>query len=179
MIRDEQLRWTIVGIVSTGPAECGVTPVIYHNVITSIPWILQTLQYSWPRAFLAYNPNVSVNQWEDKIFIIFYHWKTKKLILCIFYLNLIQGRGGQVDEFQAFNWSVNPNSMGVWLWPCKCTRKADKLNTTKCKHSHWSTGYSTHLWLADKSQTNLWAFLSSVPWATYNSAWGLALVEVV
>jgi len=46
MIRDEQLRWTIVGIVSTGPAECGVTPVIYHNVITSIPWILQTLQYS-------------------------------------------------------------------------------------------------------------------------------------
>merc|ERR1719471_953538 len=39
MIRDEMFRWIIVGIVSTGPAECGVTPVIYHNVVHSINWI--------------------------------------------------------------------------------------------------------------------------------------------
>ena len=34
-------------------------------------------------------------------------------------------------------------------------KKADKLSATKYEHSHWSTGHSTHLWLADKSQTNL------------------------
>ena len=37
--RDEKYSWIIVGIVSTGPAECGVTPVIYHNVVHSINWI--------------------------------------------------------------------------------------------------------------------------------------------
>ena len=88
------------------------------NVVS--PLLFTTM---WSRPFLGFSKpfNIldqghslsitpSVNQWEDKIFIIFYHWKTKKLILCIFYLNLIH-----VDEFQAFNWSVNPNSMGVWL----------------------------------------------------------------
>ena len=35
--------------------------------------------------------------------------------------------------------------------------KAHKLST------HWLTGHSTHLWLADKSQTNLWAILYAGP----------------
>ena len=43
MIRDQGLRWTLVGIVSTGPAECGATPVIYHAVVSSIHWILDTI----------------------------------------------------------------------------------------------------------------------------------------
>ena len=43
MIRTEDLVWRIIGIVSTGPAQCGVTPVIYHNVISSIPWIMNTM----------------------------------------------------------------------------------------------------------------------------------------
>ena len=61
MIRDEDFRWSIIGLVSTGechdhyhkwscylflsgPAECGLTPVIYHNVITSLGWIQRTIQ---------------------------------------------------------------------------------------------------------------------------------------
>ena len=43
MIRTEDLTWTIIGIVSTGPAQCGLTPVIYHNVISSISWIRNTI----------------------------------------------------------------------------------------------------------------------------------------
>jgi len=43
MLRDETFRWIIIGIVSTGPAECGLTPVIYHNVIFSIDWIKNTI----------------------------------------------------------------------------------------------------------------------------------------
>ena len=43
MIRSEDLRWRIVGIVSTGPAQCGLTPVIYHNVLSSIDWVRQTI----------------------------------------------------------------------------------------------------------------------------------------
>ena len=34
-------------------------------------------------------------------------------------------------------------------------RTAHKLSGTKSEHSHRSTGHSTHLWLADKRQTNL------------------------
>ena len=34
-------------------------------------------------------------------------------------------------------------------------RTAYKLRATKIKHSHWSTGHSTQLWLAEKRQTNL------------------------
>ena len=34
-------------------------------------------------------------------------------------------------------------------------RTALKLSATKIKLSHWSTVHSIHLWLADKSQTNL------------------------
>ena len=44
MIRTQDLAWTIIGIVSTGPAQCGVTPVIYHNVISSIDWIRETIE---------------------------------------------------------------------------------------------------------------------------------------
>ena len=43
-------------------------------------------------------------------------------------------------------------------------RTAHKFCATKIEHSHWLTGHITHLWLTDKSQTNLWAFLSAVPW---------------
>ena len=44
----------------------------------------------------------------------------------------------------------------------KCPkRKAHKLSATKCEHSLWSTGHTTHLWLADRSKTNLWVLLSS------------------
>ena len=42
-------------------------------------------------------------------------------------------------------------------------RKAYKLSTAKCEHSHLSTGQITHLWLVDESQTNLLAFLPAVP----------------
>ena len=38
-------------------------------------------------------------------------------------------------------------------------RTAHKLSATKIEHSHWSTGHSTHMWLADKRQTNLLALL--------------------
>ena len=34
-------------------------------------------------------------------------------------------------------------------------RLAHKLSATKIKLSHWSTGHSIHLGLADKSQMNL------------------------
>lgn len=43
MIRDENYRWSLIGIVSTGPAECGLTPVIYHNVPSSLGWIKRTM----------------------------------------------------------------------------------------------------------------------------------------
>ena len=36
-------------------------------------------------------------------------------------------------------------------------------SATKIEHSHWSTGHCAHLWMADKSQTNLWAILSAGP----------------
>ena len=39
MIRTTDYKWILIGIVSTGPAECGLTPVIYHSVIHSIGWI--------------------------------------------------------------------------------------------------------------------------------------------
>ena len=31
--------WNILGIVSSGPVECGLTPVLYHNINTSLGWI--------------------------------------------------------------------------------------------------------------------------------------------
>ena len=49
MIRSPNLAWTIIGIVSTGPAQCGLTPVIYHNVLSSIHWIRDTIATSSPR----------------------------------------------------------------------------------------------------------------------------------
>jgi len=39
MVRDGAGVWSLVGIVSTGPAECGLTPVIYHDVRSSLSWI--------------------------------------------------------------------------------------------------------------------------------------------
>ena len=44
MVRDEEYRWSIIGIVSTGSVECGLTPVLYHNVSSSGDWISQITQ---------------------------------------------------------------------------------------------------------------------------------------
>ena len=60
-------------------------------------------------------------------------------------------------EFRIQNHDIDENHGNV-------KRKAVKLSVTKCEHFHWSNGHRTHLWLADKSQMNLWAFLSAVPW---------------
>lgn len=49
MVRDEDKIWSLIGIVSTGPAECGLTPVIYHKVQSSLNWILDILQLSGSR----------------------------------------------------------------------------------------------------------------------------------
>ena len=46
MVRDEEYRWSIIGIVSTGSVECGLTPVLYHNVRTSLEWIKQITHHS-------------------------------------------------------------------------------------------------------------------------------------
>ena len=59
----------------------------------------------------------------------------------------------------------HPNVIVKWLsigqvGPCQ----AHRLSAAKIEHSHWSTGHSTCLWLADKSLTNLWAFQSVSPW---------------
>jgi secreted trypsin-like serine protease len=43
MSRDAGGRWYLLGIVSTGPAECGLTPVIYHNVTYTLPWIASVM----------------------------------------------------------------------------------------------------------------------------------------
>ena len=37
-----------------------------------------------------------------------------------------------------------------------------ELSVAKCEHSHWSAGHCTHLLLADKSQTNFYAFRGSI-----------------
>ena len=44
MVRDQEYRWSIIGIVSTGSVECGLTPVLYHNVSSSADWIRQITQ---------------------------------------------------------------------------------------------------------------------------------------
>ena len=59
------------------------------------------------------------------------------------------------------------DSKKIWkshdpLWPWTLLRTAYKLSATKIDHSHWSNGHSTHLWLADKRQTNLEALLALV-----------------
>jgi len=46
MVRDESGIWTLIGIVSTGPAECGLTPVIYHDVRSSLDWISEIVHLS-------------------------------------------------------------------------------------------------------------------------------------
>ena len=44
MVRDQEYRWSIIGIVSTGSVECGLTPVLYHDVSSSEDWIKQITQ---------------------------------------------------------------------------------------------------------------------------------------
>ena len=56
MSRDAAGRWFLLGIVSTGPAECGLTPVIYHNVTYSLPWILAVMA--------ADNDSLSSSSWD-------------------------------------------------------------------------------------------------------------------
>ena len=46
----------------------------------------------------------------------------------------------------------------------KLVRKSHRLCASKCEHSHWSIGCELQLLLADKSKTNLWTFLSAIPW---------------
>jgi len=39
MSQNTEGQWFILGIVSTGAAECGLTPVIFHNVTHTLDWI--------------------------------------------------------------------------------------------------------------------------------------------
>ena len=54
---------------------------------------------------------------------------------------------------------INP-----WSFHGQVDSMDHKLSATKIGLSHWSTDQSTHLWLAAKSQKNLWAVLSACPW---------------
>ena len=55
----------------------------------------------------------------------------------------------------------------------KLVRKSHRLCASKFEHSHWSIGCELQLLLADKSKTNLWTFLSAIPWSegTYSEVW--------
>ena len=37
-------QWQVVGLVSHGPTECGLTPVTYTKLEAALPWISKTLQ---------------------------------------------------------------------------------------------------------------------------------------
>ena len=37
-------QWEVVGLVSHGPTECGLTPVTYTKLEAALPWISRTLQ---------------------------------------------------------------------------------------------------------------------------------------
>ena len=37
-------QWQVVGLVSHGPTECGLTPVTYTKLEAALPWIRKTLQ---------------------------------------------------------------------------------------------------------------------------------------
>ena len=37
-------QWEVVGLVSHGPTECGLTPVTYTKLKAALPWISRTLQ---------------------------------------------------------------------------------------------------------------------------------------
>lgn len=39
LVRDGDHRWTIIGIVSTGSVRCGLTPVLYHDIQSSLSWV--------------------------------------------------------------------------------------------------------------------------------------------
>ena len=36
-------QWQVVGLVSHGPTECGLTPVTYTKLEKALPWISKTL----------------------------------------------------------------------------------------------------------------------------------------
>ena len=38
-------QWHVVGLVSHGPTECGLTPVTYTKLEAALPWISKTLQF--------------------------------------------------------------------------------------------------------------------------------------
>ena len=57
--------------------------------------------------------------------------------------------------------SVPPLPIPCWIHG-KLLRKVHELSATKIEPSNRWTGHSTHLWLADKSWTNLSSILSAV-----------------
>ena len=60
MSQDEWGRWHLLGIVSTGPAECGLTPVIYNNVTYSLPWMVAVMAAAPEQDSPPYFPRDSV-----------------------------------------------------------------------------------------------------------------------
>jgi len=39
-----EAHWQVVGLVSHGPTECGLTPVTYTKLDIALPWIIQAAQ---------------------------------------------------------------------------------------------------------------------------------------
>ena len=39
-----EAQWQVVGLVSHGPTECGLTPVTYTKLDIALPWIIQAAQ---------------------------------------------------------------------------------------------------------------------------------------
>jgi len=44
--RDDSGRWTIVGVVSNGPSVCGLQPVVFHRVTSTLGWIRSVMESS-------------------------------------------------------------------------------------------------------------------------------------
>jgi len=43
-VRDDDGKWTIVGVVSNGPSICGLQPVVFHRVTSTMPWIKSIME---------------------------------------------------------------------------------------------------------------------------------------
>ena len=41
-----EAQWQVVGLVSHGPTECGLTPVTYTKLDIALPWIIQATQHT-------------------------------------------------------------------------------------------------------------------------------------
>ena len=44
MVSTTEAQWQVVGLVSHGPTECGLTPVTYTKLDSALPWIIQAAQ---------------------------------------------------------------------------------------------------------------------------------------